>query len=429
MIPEVWQEVIHFFITLIFTLLFVPVIPLVGTYLDRKILGLMQDRLGPTYVGPFGSLQSVVDMVKLLSKEDIKASATDNAVFTLAPVVFLAPVITAFVILPFSPYMTVSALETGLIFYVALSSLDVIGVFMAGWGSNNKYALMGGLRSAAQMISYELPLVLSLIPVIMLTSVLGKGGIGSISLSDIIRAQMQPWWLWFVLIQPLGLLIYYTCGLAETNRSPFDLPEAESELVAGYLTEYSGLRWAMFFLGEYANMVIVSVITTALFLGGWSGPGANEGFWVGLLGGLGGSIVFNIIAVFWFMVKLWAVIFLFVWIRATLPRLRADQLMRFAWLALIPITLVNILISGFILLIVPQLMGTVTVLQVPAQVWILGAVNWVMFFVYVFLLGRLTGVSVTGRTPRWMKQRLLAQSKTQPAQPAAQPAALAQGQK
>jgi NADH-quinone oxidoreductase subunit H len=427
MISDFWQEVIHFFITLIFTLVFVPVIPLAGTYLDRKILGLMQDRLGPTYVGPFGSLQSVVDMVKLLSKEDIKASATDNIIFSLAPVIFLAPVITAFVILPFSPYLTVSALTTGIILYVALSSLDVIGVFMAGWGANNKYALMGGLRSAAQMISYELPLVLSLIPVIMLTSVLGKGGIGTISLSAIITAQLHPWWLWFVLIQPLGLLIYYTCGLAETNRSPFDLPEAESELVAGYLTEYSGLRWAMFFLGEYANMVIVSVITTALFLGGWSGPGADQGFWVGLLGGIGGGIVFNIIAVFWFMVKLWAVILVFVWIRATLPRLRADQLMRFAWLVLMPITLVNILISGLVLLVVPELMGeTMLIAQVPINVWILGAVNWVMFFAYVFLLGRTTGVSVTGKMPRWLKRRATAQAK---AQPAAQPAALAQAQK
>ncbi len=427
MISGIWQEVIHFFVTLIFTLVFVPVIPLVGTYLDRKILGLMQDRLGPTYVGPFGSLQSVVDMVKLLSKEDIKASAADNIIFSLAPVVFLAPIITAFVVLPFSPYVTVSALATGIIYLVALSSLDVIGVFMAGWGSNNKYALIGGLRSAAQMISYELPLVLSLIPVIMLTSVLNKNGVGSISLTDIINVQLQPWWLWFVLVQPLGLLIYYTCGLAETNRAPFDLPEAESELVAGYLTEYSGLRWAMFFLGEYANMVIVSVITTALFLGGWSGPGANQGFWVGLLGGFGGSLVFNIIAVFWFMVKLWIMIFIFVWIRATLPRLRADQLMRFAWLVLIPITLFNILVSGFVLLIVPEVMGgTMYIAQVPVNVWILAAVNWVMFFVYVFLLGRAVGVSVTGKIPRWMRRRAVAQAK---AQRAAQPAALAQTQK
>jgi NADH-quinone oxidoreductase subunit H len=427
MIPQFWQEVIHFFITLIFTLVFVPLIPLIGVYLDRKVLGLMQDRLGPTHTGPWGLLQTPVDMIKLLSKEDIRASATDNIVFTLAPVIFLAPIITAFVVLPFSPYMTVSALATGIIYLVALSSLDVIGVFMAGWGSNNKYALMGGLRSAAQMISYELPLVLSLIPVIMLTSVLDHGGIGSISLSDIIDAQLRPWWLWFVLIQPLGLLIYYTCGLAETNRSPFDLPEAESELVAGYLTEYSGLRWAMFFLGEYTNMVIVSVITTALFLGGWSGPGADQGFWAGLLGDIGGGIVFNIFAVFWFMVKLWTIILVFVWVRATLPRLRADQLMRFAWLVLMPITLFNILVSGFVLLMVPQLMGgTVYIAQVPVSLWILGAVNWVMFFVYIFLLGRVTGVSVTGKMPRWMRRRAVAQAK---AQQAAQPAALAQAQK
>jgi NADH-quinone oxidoreductase subunit H len=427
MIPEIWQEVIHFFITLIFTLVFVPVIPLIGTYLDRKILGLMQDRLGPTYAGPFGSLQSVVDMVKLLSKEDIKASATDNIIFTLAPVIFLAPIITTFIILPFSPYMTVAALPTGIILYVALSSLDVIGVVMAGWGSNNKYALIGGLRSAAQMISYELPLVLSLIPIIMLTSVLHHDGIGTISLSEIITAQMQPWWLWFVLVQPLGLLLYYTCGLAETNRTPFDLPEAESELVAGYLTEYSGLRWAFFFLGEYANMAIVSVVTTALFLGGWSGPGAAQGFWVGLLGDLWGGVVFNIFAVFWFMVKLWTIIFIFVWIRATLPRLRADQLMRYAWLILTPITLFNILLSGFVLLMVPELMGGTTyIAQIPVSFWILGGINWVMFFVYIFLLGRAVGVSVTGKSPRWLRRRAVAQAK---AQAGAQSAALAQAQK
>ncbi len=431
MLSDFWLEVIHFFITLIFALIFIPIIPLLGVYLDRKVLGLMQDRLGPTYTGPWGLLQTVVDMIKLLSKEDIRASATDNIIFSLAPVMFLAPIITSFVVLPFSPYMTVNALATGIIYLVALSSLDVIGVFMAGWGSNNKYALMGGLRSAAQMISYELPLVLSLIGVIMLTSVLGKGGVGSIALSDIINVQLHPWWLWLILIQPLGFLIYYTCGLAETNRAPFDLPEAESELVAGYLTEYSGLRWAMFFLGEYTNMVIVSAIATSLFLGGWSGPGADQGFWVGHLGGLLGGIIFNLFAVFWFQAKLWTLIFVFVWIRATLPRLRADQLMRYAWLILMPITLVNILITGFVLLIVPDLMGeTMIVAQVPVNVWIAGAVNWVMFFTYILLFDRITGVSVKGKMPRWAKRQATTRKQAQPTpQPAPQPTALAQAQK
>ena len=428
MLPLIWQEVIHFFITLIFVLLFVPIIPLAGVYLDRKVMALMQDRLGPTHVGPWGLMQTIVDMVKLLSKEDIRASATDNLIFGLAPVLFLAPIITSFVVLPFSPYVTVNALGTGIIYLVALSSLDVIGVFMAGWGANNKYALIGGLRSTAQMISYELPLVLSLICVVMLTSVLAPNctgalstnpatpptcGIGSISLSDIISAQLHPWWLWLALIQPLGLLIYFTCGLAETNRAPFDLPEAESELVAGYLTEYSGIRWAFFFLGEYANMVIVSSITTALFLGGWSGPGANQEFWVELLGTIGGGIVFNIFAVFWFQVKLWGIILLFVWVRTTLPRLRADQLMRFAWLVLIPVTLANILITGFLLLLVPQLVGHVVIAQVPLEVWIAGVVNWLLFFGYITRLDRLVGVSATGKMPRWARRR---------AQPAAQPA-------
>ncbi len=443
MLSDFWQQVIHFFITLIFVLLFVPVIPLLGVYLDRKIMALMQDRLGPTHVGPWGLMQTIVDMVKLLSKEDIRASASDNIIFGLAPVLFLAPIITSFVVLPFSPYMTVNALSTGIIYLVALSSLDVIGVFMAGWGSNNKYSLIGGLRSTAQMISYELPLVLSLIGVIMLTSVLAPNctgalstdpthpptcGIGSIALSDIISAQLHPWWLWLALIQPLGLLIYFTCGLAETNRAPFDLPEAESELVAGYLTEYSGIRWAFFFLGEYANMVIVSSITTSLFLGGWSGPGANQEFWVGLLGTIGGGIVFNIFAVFWFQVKLWGMVLVFVWIRTTLPRLRADQLMRFAWLVLIPVALANILITGFILLIVPQLAGHVLIAQVPLEVWITGAVNWVMFFAYIFLLGRLVGVSVTGKMPRWAKRRMPTAAQPVPA-PVATPAQMARASK
>jgi NADH-quinone oxidoreductase subunit H len=262
---------------------------------ERKVMAWMQDRLGPYHTGPKGSLQTVADVAKLLLKEDIRTTNADKAVFWFAPSVFLAPVIAAFAVLPFSPYVGLpgTALATGIVYLVAMSSLDVVGVIMAGWGSNNKYSLIGGLRAAAQMISYELPLVLALVGVVMLTSVLDphNTGIGTISLNGIMNFQSSTsypgkgigfWdfvfqgftpWTWFFLVQPLMLVIYYTCGLAETNRAPFDLPEAESELVAGYLTEYSGMRWAMFFLGEYGNMTIVSAIATTLFLGGWSGPG------------------------------------------------------------------------------------------------------------------------------------------------------------
>src|SRR6202035_2363016 len=252
--------------------------------------------------------QTVADVGKLLLKEDVHAVKTDKSLFLLAPSVFLAPVIAAFAVIPFSPYISLpgTALATGIIYYVAMSSIDVVGVIMAGWSSNNKYSLIGGLRSAAQMISYELPLVLALVSVVMFTSILNNSGIGTISIRDIQNFQ-NAWpskgvgigildfifqgftpWAWFFLVQPLMLLIYYTCGLAETNRAPFDLPEAESELVAGYMTEYSGMRWAMFFLGEYGNMAIVSAVSTAAFFGGWSGPGAAVGFWTSLLGSFPG---------------------------------------------------------------------------------------------------------------------------------------------
>jgi len=400
-------NVIHVVVTFLFALLFLMTAAALLSYLDRKVQAYMQDRYGPYHYGPQGILQAFLDVGKLLLKEDVKAGAIDNTVFRLAPVVFFAPVVTAFVVLPFSPYLTAGALGTGLIYYVALSSIDVIGVFMAGWGSNNKYALIGGLRSAAQMISYELPLVLALVGVVMLTSVLTTGcagntpdlttcGVGSISFSQIVAAQMRPEapWLWFVLLQPLGLLIYYICGLAETNRSPFDLPEAESELVAGYLTEYSGLRWAMFFLGEYGNMAIVSAVCTAIFLGGWSGPGAAVGFWNGLLGGFWGGLVFNIIAAFWFIVKMSLFLFIFLCVRATLPRLRADQLMRFAWLFLIPLTLVNILLTGALLLIP---------LDTPIRIAIAAAVNWLLLLGVIFSLRGITGVKPTGRLPKWLR--------------------------
>ncbi len=418
---DVIQNIIHFVVTFLFSLIFLMAAATVLVYLERKVMALMQDRVGPLHYGPQGTLQTVLDVGKLFLKEDVKSRDTDSIVFRLAPMIFFAPVLTAFVVLPFSPYLTAGALGTGLVYYVALSSIDVIGVFMAGWGSNNKYALIGGLRSAAQMISYELPLVLSLVGVVMLTSVLTPActgsnpdlnvcGVGSISFTQIVAAQMRPEapWLWFALLQPFGLIIYYICGLAETNRSPFDLPEAESELVAGYLTEYSGLRWAMFFLGEYGNMTIVSAVATALFLGGWSGPGAAIGFWTSTLGSFWGQVVFNIIGVFWFLFKMGALLTAFIWVRTTLPRLRADQLMRFAWLFLIPLTLVNILLTG-VLLLLP--------LDLTTRLIISAAANWLMLIVVIFTFRRVTGISPLGRLPRWVRQRVAHPQPTMPARP------------
>src|SRR5207244_9183517 len=337
---------------------------------ERKVMGWMQDRVGPMHTGSWGLLQTVADVGKLLLKEDIHVGQADKAVFLSAPSVFMAPVIAAFAVLPFSPYIGIpgTALATGIVYYVAMSSIDVIGVVMAGWGSNNKYSLMGGLRGAAQMISYELPLVLALVGVVMFTSVLANTGIGTISLRNIMDFQ-NVWpakgvgipildflfqgftpWAWFFLMQPLMILIYYTCGLAETNRPPFDLPEAESELVAGILTEYSGIRWGLFFLGEYGNMTIVSAIATSLFLGGWDGPGV--GYLTGTGMATGWIIIGNLLGVFYFIFKVYLLCCIFIWIRGTLPRLRSDQLMQYAWLILIPATLGNIVLTGVIYLVV-----------------------------------------------------------------------------
>jgi NADH-quinone oxidoreductase subunit H len=377
---------------------------------ERKVMGWMQDRYGPLHTGPWGLLQTVADVVKLLLKEDIRAGLTDKLLFLLAPSVFMAPVIAAFAVLPFSPYVGLpgTALATGIVYYVAMSSIDVVGVVMAGWSSNNKYSLMGGLRSAAQMISYELPLVLALVGVVMLTSVLagspgypGSNNIGTISIKEIMDFQ-NIWhktgnpvldflfegdtpWAWFFLIQPLMLVIYYTCGLAETNRSPFDLPEAESELVAGYLTEYSGMRWGLFFLGEYGNMTIVSAIATYLFLGGWAGPGVAYltglgSIWWGLLG--------NVLALVYFVIKVYFLCFVFIWVRSTLPRLRADQLMQFAWLILIPITLGNIVLTALIYLVVSSLgLGNFTNIVFLV---VTAIINWAALAGFIWAVGRAT---------------------------------------
>jgi NADH-quinone oxidoreductase subunit H len=396
---------------LIITILFAFAFPIssaaIINYLERKILAWMQDRAGPLHTGPHGSLQLFADIGKMFFKEDVHAARADKTLFLLAPSAFIAPMIASFAVLPFSPFIGLpgTALATGIVYLVAMSSLDVIGIIMAGWGSNNKYALIGGLRSAAQMISYELPLILALVGVVMLTSVLSNTGIGTISIRGVVAFQSSnSWpgkgipfwdfifqgntpWVWFVLVQPLMLVIYFICGLAETNRSPFDLPEAESELVAGFLTEYSGIRWGLFFLGEYGNMTIVAAIATSLFLGGWAGPDVGYLTEPGMA--TGWVILGNLLGVFYFILKVYLLCCIFIWIRGTLPRLRSDQLMQFAWLILIPATLGNIVLTGMIYLVVNNLgMSNLVFLIVTA------VINWVLLLGFIRLVSRATVFSI-----------------------------------
>ena len=405
---NVWLDILQFVVAFLSFFGFVLTSAVILILAERKIMAYMQDRVGPVHTGPWGLLQTVADVGKLLMKEDIHAGQVDKTLFILAPSVFLAPVIAAFAVLPLSPYVGVpgTALATGIVYYVAMSSIDVVGAVMAGWSSNNKYSLIGGMRSAAQMISYELPLVLALVGVVMLTSILSNSGLGTISVRDVVTYQTTsayPFkgigffdfvfqgftpWAWFFLQQPLMVIIYYVCGLAETNRAPFDLPEAESELVAGYLTEYSGMRWGLFYLGEYGNMTIVSAIATYLFLGGFSGPGVA--FLTGL-NNLGWGLLGNLLAIGYFIAKVYFLCFVFIWVRSTLPRLRADQLMQFAWLILIPVTLFNIIVTALIYLVMNGLGSPNWLFQI-----VLAIVNFAMLAGFIYIVGRAT-VATTRR--------------------------------
>ncbi len=298
-------------------------------WLERKIMAHMQVRLGPMRVGPHGLLQPIADGIKLLFKEDIIPERANRLLFLLAPVMSLVPALITFAVIPFGDKvkifgytidLVITDINVGFLYIFAVSSLGVYGIVMAGWASNNKYSLLGGIRSSAQMISYELTLGLSLIGIVMLT--------GSLSLVDIVNAQAG---LWNIISQPIGFFIYATSAIAEVNRTPFDLPEAESELVAGYHTEYSSMKFAMFFMAEYANMITVSAIAVTFFFGGWQGPFLPP--------------------VVWFMIKLSCCLFFFIWVRSTYPRLRYDQLMHFGWKFLLPLSLFNILITGLIMAI------------------------------------------------------------------------------
>ncbi|HZP96680.1 MAG TPA: NADH-quinone oxidoreductase subunit NuoH [Candidatus Limnocylindria bacterium] len=302
-------------------------------YFERKIQAIIQDRVGPIHTGPWGLLQTFADAIKLLGKEDIRARLTDRWFFLAAPAIVFSPMLASFAVLPFGPGIVGADLNIGLLYLTTLGSMTVLGIVIAGWASNNKYSLIGGLRSAGQLISYEVPQILSLVTVVLV--------VGSLSLTHIVDA--QPGLKINLLILPLAFVTYFIAGLAETNRNPFDLPEAESELVAGFLTEYSGMRWGLFFVAEYGEVTVVSAIVTALWFGGWHGPFTDVH-----------PVLGPLLGVLWFTAKTYFFVLVFMWIRATLPRLRIDQLMSLCWKLLIPVTLTNLLVTAALILAFPQ---------------------------------------------------------------------------
>jgi len=318
------------------------------TYYERKVMAHMQARVGPMHTGYHGLLQPLADGIKLFFKEDIIPAQADKTVFMLAPLMALIPALSAYVLVPFGPEVTIfgrqvnlyiTDINIGVLYVLALSSLGAYGIVMAGWASNSKYALLGGLRSASQVISYEIPMGLSIIAVLMMT--------GSLSLVDITKSQAHVWNIFY---QPVAFVIYTIAAIAETNRAPFDLPEAENELVAGFHVEYSGMRFAYFFMAEYGNMLMVSCMAVVLFLGGWN-PVISRS-WIEMIPLMGQFLGFlGEPGIWWFIIKIYAFFFLFLWARATLPRLRYDQLMGLGWKILIPVALGNILVTGIVRII------------------------------------------------------------------------------
>ena len=327
-------------VKIVVILLVVVLLALYLSYFERKILAYLQIRLGPNRVGPGGWLQAVADACKLLTKEDVVPARAEKFTFLLAPVLVVAPALVVFSVVPFGtatdlwgllpqaipPHLT--DVNIGILFVLGVSSVGIYGIILGGWASNSKFSLMGGLRSAAQLISYEVPMGFSVVAVVLMA--------GSLSLVDIVEAQRHAG-VWFFVPGVVALFVYFVCGVAESNRNPFDLPEAESELVAGFHTEYSGMKWAFFFLGEYANMVVISSVTTVLFFGGWLRPFPNVAFL---------SFLDVVPPFLWFAAKVAVLLFIYIWFRGTFPRYRFDQLMALGWKVLLPVSLVNVLAIG-----------------------------------------------------------------------------------
>ena len=320
-IPEPWLTVVIYVLLGAMMFGILAVLALFLVWWERKIAGHIQQRFGPMRHGWHGWYQTIMDAIKLLQKEDILVETRDKPVFFWAPVIAFVAAFLAYIVIPFGKGLVVADLNVGILYIIAVTTFTVISLLMAGWGSNNKYALLGGMRSAAQVVSYEVPMVVSILTVIVF--------VGSLSMVDIVKAQSGIFVLDWNIVHPLGLIAfvtYITAATAEANRTPFDLPEAEQELVAGYNVEYSGMKFAMFFLAEFVNMFTVSAIATTLFLGGWSGPFLPS--WV------------------WFLLKTFAVVLLLMLFRWTFPRLRVDQLMEFAWKFLVPVTFANLILAA-----------------------------------------------------------------------------------
>jgi NADH-quinone oxidoreductase subunit H len=338
---------------------------------ERRLMGFMQGRLGPNRVGPKGLLQGVADLLKLVTKEDITPAQAEKAVYFLAPVLAVIPSLTALAVIPFGPAVNVGKIKTplwvaadvniGLLFLLAITSIGVYGIILGGWASNNKYSLLGGLRSAAQLVSYEVPMGLALVSVLLMTR--------SMSMVEIVERQGRLG-LWFVFPGLLAFFLYFVSGVAETNRNPFDLPEAESELVSGFNTEYSGVKFAFFFLGEYAAMIVISCVAVTVFFGGWLPPFPSVAAlkFLGVIPPLG-----------WFLIKTGFFLFCYIWFRSTFPRYRFDQLMALGWKWMIPLALANIVIVALAILATPGRSNGLFVLS-----YIFGGL-----FVLMYLLAKL----------------------------------------
>ncbi|MBM3705387.1 MAG: NADH-quinone oxidoreductase subunit NuoH [Actinobacteria bacterium] len=323
-----WIELLWALLKLVIAVMFIFITALILIWMLRKVMGHMQYRRGPRHHGPHGIWQTIFDAIKLLGKEDIIPNGVDRWTFIAAPIIIFVPTLTIFAFLPFAEKIVATNIEISLFFILAVMGISAISLLMAGWGSNNKYSLLGGLRGAAQMMSYEIPMVIAAMGVVLMA--------GSMNLTEIVRAQTK---IWYAVPQAVGFFIFFTASLAEINSTPFDMPEAESEIVAGFNIEYSGFRFAAFFLAEFVNLFIVCALAALLFLGGWQ-PFENPVY---------GTIIF--------LVKTYALIFFAMWVRSTFPRFRIDQFMDFGWKVLLPLSLANLFITAVIVLVVDRLRG------------------------------------------------------------------------